>query len=142
MYVLKRVVALNLIVFLPKFNSMKNKKTLVLGASTNDDRYSNQAVRKLKQYGHDVVPVGLKTGVIKGLEILTGTPDVGDIDTVTLYIGPQNQANYVNYILKLKPNRVIFNPGTENEVNKKLFVSNGIEVVEGCTLVMLSIGTY
>ncbi|TNE56910.1 MAG: CoA-binding protein, partial [Bacteroidetes bacterium] len=65
-----------------------------------------------------------------------------DVDTVTLYVGPQRQVPYYEYILSLHPKRIIFNPGTENPELEALAEAQGIEVVEGCTLVMLSIGGY
>lgn len=118
------------------------KKTLVLGATTNPERYAYLATNKLLKYGHEVVPVGIKTGEIGGLSILHGQPEVPDVDTVTLYLGPERQREYYDYILSLQPKRIIFNPGTENPELVQVAEKHGIEVVEGCTLVMLSIGTY
>lgn len=118
------------------------KKTLVLGATPNPDRYAYLATVKLRSYGHEVVPVGIKKGMIGGLEILNGRPVPEDIDTVTLYLGPERQREYYEYILSLKPKRIIFNPGTENDELADLAKANGIETVEACTLVMLSIGNY
>lgn len=118
------------------------KKTLVLGATTNPERYAYLAVQRLKQKGHEVVPIGVKEGKVSGIEILHGQPAVPDVDTVTLYIGPQRQPEYYDYILSLQPKRIIFNPGTENAELVQLAEKQGIETVEACTLVMLSIGAY
>ena len=119
------------------------KKTLVLGATTNRARYANLAVNQLIRHGHEVIPVGVREGeVVAGLPILHGTPPVPDVDTVTLYIGPQRQPAYYDYLLGLHPRRIIFNPGTENPELAELAEKQGIETVEGCTLVMLSVGTY
>lgn len=118
------------------------KKTLVLGATPNPERYAYLAAGKLLQYGHEVVPVGIKPGVLHGLEILEGQPAVDDVDTITMYVGAARQAPYYDYLLGLKPKRIIFNPGAENDELADLAEKQGIEVVEGCTLVMLSIGTY
>jgi hypothetical protein len=117
-------------------------KTVVLGASENPERYSNRAVNSLLNHGHEVVPVGIKTGVIRDVKILTGYPPVENVDTVTMYVGPANQPAWYDYILSLKPRRIIFNPGAENPELEKLATEKGIEVVEACTLVMLSIGNY
>jgi len=119
-----------------------SKKTVVIGASTNVERYSYKATEKLKAYGHEVVPVGLKEGEIVGLQILTGLPEVKGVDTVTMYVGPKNQSAYYQYILDLKPKRVVFNPGTENPEFEDQLTSAGIAPVEACTLVMLSVGNY
>lgn len=118
------------------------KKTVVIGANTNPDRFAYRATVSLAAQGHEVVPIGLREGVINGIKILTGHPDVDDVDTVTLYVGPQNQSGYYDYIVRLKPKRIIFNPGTENKELYRIARENGIQPLEGCTLVMLGIGTY
>ncbi len=118
------------------------KKTLVLGASTNPARYSNIAINRLVGSNQPVVAVGRREGNVAGIDIQTGQPDVEDIDTVTLYLNPTNQKEYYDYILSLKPKRVIFNPGTENdELEAKLAAAN-IYPQEACTLVLLSTGQY
>lgn len=118
------------------------KKTLVLGASDNPARYAYKAVHSLKRHGHDVVPVGLRKGQIAGIDIHTDRPTDAEIDTVTLYVGPQNQPTWYDYILDLKPKRIIFNPGTENPELERMAQERGIETEEACTLVLLSIGQY
>jgi predicted CoA-binding protein len=118
------------------------KKTLVLGASTNPERYSNRAILKLEKFEHPVVAFGIKPGTIGNSSIETEFPSSDDIDTVTMYIGPNHQTNYISKILDLKPKRVIFNPGTENATYYKQFKDAGIEVLEACTLVMLSTNQY
>lgn len=121
---------------------MASKKTLVLGASTNPSRYSNMAVKKLLNYKHEVVPVGIRKGEIEGVKILSVEDELEGIHTITLYLGPQNQPSYYDYILSLKPKRVIFNPGTINLEFMEKLRSNGVEVLDACTLVMLSANTY
>lgn len=118
------------------------KKTLVLGATDNPARYAYLAVEKLLRYGHEVVPVGQREAEVLSLKIQTGKPVVENIDTVTLYLNPTNQIPYYDYILSLKPKRIIFNPGTENMELEKMAEARGIETVEGCTLVMLSARQY
>lgn len=119
-----------------------NKKTVVLGASANPSRYSHLAVHKLKQYGHDVVAVGLRDGAIDGVVIQHGMPTVTDVDTVTMYMNETRQKEFYDYIIDMKPKRIIFNPGAENEELTALAKKNGIEPLEACTLVMLSTGQY
>ncbi len=121
---------------------LKNKKTVVIGASPNEDRYSYKATIRLQQNGHSVIPIGIKKGQINNLEIITNKPHIEDIDTITLYIGPQNQTEWQDYIFSLNPKRVIFNPGTENRSLEKELQSKGIEAVEACTLVLLAINRY
>lgn len=118
------------------------KKTVVIGASANPDRYSNRAVRKLKQYGHEVVAVGLRAGEIDGVKIHADRPVIENVDTVTMYVGAQNQVALYDYIFSLNPRRIIFNPGAENEDLEMKARDKGIEVEEACTLVLLSIGDY
>ncbi|MBK6932195.1 MAG: CoA-binding protein [Saprospirales bacterium] len=118
------------------------KKTLVLGATPNPGRYAYLAMHALARHGHPAVPVGIRRGEVAGVPILQGTPPVAEVDTVTLYVGPQRQPPYYGYILSLHPRRIIFNPGTENSELEALARAQGIETVEGCTLVMLSVGSY
>lgn len=120
---------------------MKNA-SLVIGASTNPERYSFKAITSLVGHGHIVRAHGLKNGEVAGIAIDTGIKQYDDIDTVTLYVGPQNQQSFYEYIESLQPRRVIFNPGTENEAFKSRLEAKGIETEEACTLVLLSTGQY
>ena len=117
-------------------------KVLVIGASMNTQRYSNKAVRLLQHTGHQVVALGSKNGEIEGIPIHTGTPQIEGIHTITIYLNPARQKPLHDYILSLKPKRLIFNPGTENPELKQLSQKQGIEVVENCTLVMLRSGIF
>jgi predicted CoA-binding protein len=117
-------------------------KTLVIGASTNPSRFSYLAIKSLVKHKVDVVAVGLKEGEVDGVKILTGKPILTNIHTITLYLNPSRQADYLDYFMSLKPKRIIFNPGTENGVLMKIARKNGIEVVFDCTLVMLNNGNY
>lgn len=119
-----------------------SKKTLVIGASENPTRYSYLAVEKLKKYGHPVIALGNKTGMIGDTKIQTEKLQEQNIDTVTLYINPELQKQYADYIMLLHPKRLIFNPGTENEELYQIAKANGIEPLEACTLVMLGTGQY
>jgi len=116
--------------------------TLVLGASEKTDRYSNMAVRSLRRHGYDVLAVGNRPGKIVDVEIMTGTPDLNGVDTVTLYLSPANQRPLYPYLLSLGPRRVIFNPGTENPELEQLLSEKGSETLEACTLVLLNTGQY
>ena len=118
------------------------KRTLVLGASLNPSRYSNIAMKRLKEKGHEIFPLGIDKGHIDGIPILHGQPQLKDIHTVTLYLSPKHQKHYYEYILGLSPKRIIFNPGTENPIFIKMAKEKDIEVEVACTLVMLSIGNY
>ncbi len=118
------------------------KKTLVIGGSTNPERYSNKAIRELLQQGYPVVSTGGREAEVEGVKIETGNPDFKDIDTVTLYVGPARQPQLYDYVLGLKPRRIIFNPGTENNDFMELARKNNIETVENCTLVMLNTGMF
>jgi uncharacterized protein len=119
-----------------------NKKTLVLGASDHPERYSFLAMNRLKANGHDVVGIGKHKAIVAGEEILTEQTPFQNIHTITLYLNPKHQQQYYNYILSLKPQRIIFNPGAENKELAQLAKQNNIEPVEACTLVMLSTNQY
>lgn len=118
------------------------KKTLIIGASNNPSRYSYLAAEKLLRYGHQIELLGLKPDVIFDKTIDTERRNYDGIDTVTLYVGPQNQPSYYDYIVSLNPKRVIFNPGTENPELQDLLKKHNIEFEEACTLVMLGTGQY
>lgn len=121
---------------------MNTKKTLVIGASENGERYSNLAVKKLVAHNHPVVALGKRPGIIGNTSIITDKKAMDDIDTVTLYVNPENQRPYYDYILSLNPKRIIFNPGTENEELESLAEKKGIKTMEACTLVLLSTSQY
>lgn len=117
-------------------------KTLIIGASANPDRYAYRAAQRLKSNGHPIVLLGIKEGIVAGEKIQTKKLPFEDIHTITLYINPKRQPDYYDYIISLKPKRVIFNPGTENEHFEALLSKHSIDFSEACTLVLLATGQY
>jgi hypothetical protein len=119
-------------------------KTVILGASNNPSRFSYKAAQMLSEIGYDFVPVGIKKGEAGGRPILyiKDKPPIDDVDTITLYMNPTNQREYYDYILSLKPKRIIFNPGTENQELAEKAGYASIEAIENCTLIMLGSGVY
>lgn len=120
------------------------KRTVIVGATPNPSRYAFLAAEMLTEYQHEIIPIGIKKGEVLGIKILdiNKRPAIAEVDTITLYIGPQHQPEWYDYLLSLKPKRIIFNPGTENDELEQLAEENGIEAVEGCTLVMLRSHQY
>jgi uncharacterized protein len=116
--------------------------TLVIGASTNPERYSFKAINSLLAHQHQVVAIGAKAGEVNGIVFDKNLLPFEHIDTITLYINPTIQQQYYDYILSLSPRRVIFNPGTENEDFAQMLQQKNIIAQEACTLVLLSIGAY
>jgi len=121
---------------------MKNKKTLVLGATTKPDRYAFKAITDLVVKGHSVLAIGQNAGEVAGVKIQTKALPIKSIDTVTLYLNPARQRDYYNYIIEAYPKRVIFNPGTENPEFYQLLALNDIQVEVACTLVLLATNQY
>ena len=121
---------------------MSGKTTVGLGASDNPARYSNMAINKLRQFNHPVVAIGKKPGTVADTTVETQPRDIDNIDTVTVYLNPTNQKQYYDYILDLRPKRIIFNPGAENAELERLAAEKGIQPIEACTLVLLSTGQY
>ena len=119
-----------------------SKKTLVIGASTNPQRYANMAIKMLCGHNIETVAIGLKKGFVDSVEIQTGMPAFKDIHTITLYLGTDRQKPLYEYMISLRPKRIIFNPGTENQELTQLASAAGIEAVEACTLVLLRTGNY
>ncbi len=118
------------------------KTTLVIGASENIERYSNMAIKLLRSYQHQVYAIGNRKGNINDVEILVGKPHFEKVDTVTLYINKNLQKDYYDYIISLQPQRIIFNPGTENFELENLAEHHKIEAIEACTLVLLKTNQY
>lgn len=116
--------------------------TLVIGATTKEDRYANKAIRSLRNHGHPVIAFGQKAGTVEDVEIETEWNPAWEVETVTLYLNPHNQEDYIDRIIALKPKRVIFNPGTENPEFISKLKTAGIHPEVACTLVLLSIGNY
>ena len=121
---------------------MADKITLVLGASPKPERFSHIAVKKLIASNFPVIAVGLHEGEISNVRIHNLFPDLSNIHTISLYVSAKNQSVYYEYVLKINPKRVIFNPGSENVKFENTLRSQGIQVVRGCTLIMLDNGTY
>ncbi|MBT3383542.1 MAG: CoA-binding protein [Prolixibacteraceae bacterium] len=121
---------------------MENKRTLVIGASMNPARYSYLAIHSLQKHGNEVVALAKRKGNIADIKIQTEFPGTKNIHTVTMYVGEKRQLEYYNKLVELKPKRVIFNPGAENNELAEVLENKGIEVIEACTLVMLSTGQY
>ncbi len=122
----------------------KEKLTLIVGATDNPERYAYRAADLLQAKGVSFIPIGIKKGVVFGKEIvdLRQKPALAGIHTVTLYLGPQNQNEWIDFLIGLGPKRMIFNPGTENPEFFSKAKSAGIEVLEACTLVMLTTGQF
>lgn len=118
------------------------KKTIVLGASENPQRYSNMAVKRLKAGGYEVVAIGKRAGTIGDVAIQATPVNENEVDTVTLYLNALNQRQYEDYILSLNPKRIIFNPGAENSQLEARANEKGIATIEACTLVLLSTNQY
>ncbi len=118
------------------------KKTLVLGASDNPNRYSYLAVQRLKKYHYPVVAIGKRKMTVSEVPVETEKIPFTGIDTVSIYLNPEHQKEYYQYILSLHPRRIIFNPGAENEELKRLAAENRILAIDACTLVLLNTRQY
>jgi predicted CoA-binding protein len=120
------------------------KRTVIVGATPNRNRYAYLAAMMLQEAGHLIIPVGIKKGEILGnmiLDIRT-RPQISDVDTITLYINAVRQEEWEDYILDLKPKRIIFNPGAENESLRKKAVQSNIQTENACTLVLIRSGQF
>ena len=116
--------------------------TLVFGASLKSERYSNIAIKALRRNGHRTFGIGLRSGTVVDVELLTGHPALDGIHTITMYMGEKRQKEHESYLLSLSPKRIIFNPGAENPGFYSEAKALGIEVINACTLVMLATGDY
>ena len=119
-----------------------SKKTLIIGASVNPERYSYKAAEKLLAHNHEIYMIGNRPGILFDREIIKDQTAFTDVDTVTMYVSAKNQTGYYDYIIALNPRRVLFNPGTENSEFTKRLNENGIITEEACTLVLLATNAY
>lgn len=125
-------------------NAGRDGAVVVLGASNNPERYSHQAVKRLRAAGFRVIPVNPKYDRIAGIPAVASLAEIDEpVDTVTVYVRPAISSQYAEDILRLKPRRVIFNvPGAENPELEERLKAAGIQVEEACTLVLLATGQW
>jgi predicted CoA-binding protein len=122
--------------------SADSKKTLVLGASANPERYSFLAINRLREHDHPVIAIGIRPAMVADVTVQDKTTPITDLDTVSIYLNKGNQKNYYDFIQSQHPRRVIFNPGAENPEFEMMLADKGIKVLEACTLVLLSTGQF
>ena len=121
----------------------EKRKVAVLGASPKPERYSNQAIRLLARYDYRPIPVNPAFAEIEGLGCFPNLAVIGEpVHTITIYLGPARSTPLIDEIVAANPRRIILNPGAENDALAAAASSAGIEVVEGCTLVMLRTGLF
>ena len=126
-----------------KTDTSFKKRVVVLGASNKPERYSNKAIHMLREKGFEVIPIHPKLTEIEGIPVVAKLSDIKEpFHTLTLYVGPQRTEPMVDALVQSKPQRIIMNPGTESDLLKSKFEEAGIEVVAGCTLVMLQTGYF
>lgn len=118
------------------------KTTMVIGASTKTDRYSNKCIRLLKEHKIKTYAIGIKEGSINDVKIETGFPHYTDINTVAIYLSAKNQESYYDYLISLQPERILFPPGTENPEFETKARANGIITEQACPMVMLNVEIY
>jgi predicted CoA-binding protein len=115
---------------------------VVLGASPNPERYSNKAVRRLISNNYQVVAIGKRKGFIGDVPIITEQPELNDVHTVLIYLAPYHQGEIFDYVISLRPKRVIFNPGTESPEFEEWLNSYDIKTVRDCSLLMMAGGRF
>jgi len=122
---------------------MKTERVVIVGASGNPERYSHKALLLLRLHGHEVVPVHPRLAEIEGIKVVPDLSAItGEVDTVTVYVGPAISSGMREKLAALKPRRVIFNPGAENAALAEALAEAGIVCEEACTLVLLNTGQF
>jgi len=122
---------------------MDQRAVAVLGASSEQSRYSNMAVRLLKEHGYQVIPVTPEIEAVEGIPAVPSLQGIKErVHTLTMYVNPRRGMEYLEEILNLKPRRVIFNPGSESDQLENLIAEAGIPVLRACTLVLLKTGQF
>ncbi len=121
----------------------ENHAVVVLGASDKPERYSNRAIKMLKAYGFQVIPVHPRLEIIEGCSVFKTLEQIRQtIHTLTLYMGPVRLDPLIESVVKLRPGRVILNPGTESERLMKRLEEENIMYIKACTLVLLQTGQF
>jgi len=121
---------------------MAAKRVAILGASNNEQRYSYKALKMLQEYGHVPLLVSPSYETIESLPVHKKLSELSDVDVLTVYVGPKVSDKLTDEIIKLKPKRVIFNPGSENDHLMKKLMAENIPVEQACTLVLLRTGQF
>jgi hypothetical protein len=122
---------------------MKTERVAIIGASDNPERYSHKALLLLRRHGHEVIPVHPKLTEIEGIAVAPSLSAIaGQVDTVTMYVGPAISSGLQDSLIALRPGRVIFNPGAENAALAEALEKAGIACEEACTLVLLNSGQF
>jgi predicted CoA-binding protein len=123
--------------------TFQKQRVVVVGASPKPERYSNQAVRSLVQHGHEVVPINPAASLIDGIPVLPRLEQIeGRVDTVTLYVSAKRSSKLEDVIIRIHPDRVIFNPGAENPDLQAKLEANNIYTENACTLLLLKTGQF
>jgi len=117
---------------------------VVLGASTNPERYSFQAVQRLAARGYRVIPVHPKYSEVAGVPVTASLSAIQSrpVDTITVYVRPEISSGLADVFFSTTPRRVIFNPGSENPELANRLRQTGIQVEISCTLVLLATGQF
>lgn len=115
---------------------------VVLGASPNPSRTSYLAAKVLMQKGYAVTAYGNRTGKIDQLAISDHVPNAvhRQIDAITIFLKPERQKKYYDYILSTNPKSIIFNPGTENPELIKMARNKKINIISCCTIALSAVG--
>ncbi len=122
---------------------MKKLSVAVLGASDDPNRFSNKAFLLLKKHQYEVIPVNPKLKFIDNSPVLSGLDLIKvPVHTLTVYVNAEISRTLPQQIIRLNPNRVIFNPGTENPELEKKLIDAGIKVINACTLILLNAGQF
>ena len=115
----------------------------IIGASEKKDRFAHMAMTALLQHGHEVRLVNPFKESIDGHKCFKAVTEIKEkINTVTLYVNPSRFRDHIEEVIQIKPERVIMNPGTEDDVMHKRLEAAGIKVYRACTLVPLSSGQF
>lgn len=114
------------------------KTIIVLGASDKPERMSNTAVLLLKEKGYRVIPVNPTIDTIGNIAVVHSLAEVPEEpDVLSMYVNPERSSLMEDDIIRLAPETVIFNPGSENDELEVKLGENGIRTHRACTVVLL-----
>eukprot|EP00768_Dysnectes_brevis_P002539 gnl/Dysnectes_brevis/189_a218_12027.p1 GENE.gnl/Dysnectes_brevis/189_a218_12027~~gnl/Dysnectes_brevis/189_a218_12027.p1 ORF type:complete len:125 (+),score=30.88 gnl/Dysnectes_brevis/189_a218_12027:90-464(+) len=123
-----------------------SKTIVILGASSKASRHSNIAIKTLLDLESPfskIIPVNPNETTIHGLPVMKSLADISEkVNTISLYLNPSRSTPLIPTILRMHPEQVVVNPGTENPALEEALAGTGIEITTGCTIIMTQAGTW
>jgi uncharacterized protein len=112
------------------------KNWIVVGDVLNPSKYAYKILNSLERDGFNVVGVNPS---INNEVVYNSLRDIPyKVEVLNLCINPYKGIKIIKEALGLKINKILIQPGAESPEILKFCTENGMQAIEGCTLVELS----